>query len=98
LLVGSTSDEIYLNEIERYIKDNELSNNIKIMGNRSDIHEFYELADIYLFASYREGLPNSLMEAMASELSICARKIEGVTDLTDETSGVIINTGDTYYF
>jgi glycosyltransferase involved in cell wall biosynthesis len=96
LLVGSTSDKIYLNEIERYIKDNKLSSNIKIMGNRSDIHEFYKLADIYLFASFREGLPNSLMEAMASELPICARGIDGVTDLIDESSGVIINTGNTF--
>ena len=40
----------------------------------------YQNADIYLFPSYAEGMPNSLLEAMAYGLPVVTRPVGGVED------------------
>ena len=52
-----------------------------LTGYRTDIADFYKMADVFLFPSFREGLPVAVMEAMASGLPIVATKIRGSSDL-----------------
>lgn len=52
-----------------------------LTGYRTDVVDFYKMADIFLFPSFREGLPVAVMEAMASELPIVVTKIRGSSDL-----------------
>jgi len=51
------------------------------LGYRSDIIEIMKTSDIFIHPSFREGLPVSLMEAMASGLPCIASKIRGNADL-----------------
>lgn len=51
-------------------------------------------ADIFVIPSYREGLPNSLLEAMASELAIVASATGGILDVLDDSMGILIQPGD----
>lgn len=60
---------------------------IHFLGFRSDIKELLTAADIFLFTTKQEGLPRSMMEAMASGLPCIASKIRGNTDLLDGTEG-----------
>ncbi len=60
---------------------------IHFLGFRSDIKELLAAADIFLFTTKQEGLPRSMMEAMASGLPCIASKIRGNTDLLDGTEG-----------
>ena len=60
---------------------------IHFLGFRSDIKELLTAADIFLFTTKQEGLPRSMMEAMASGLPCIASKIRGNTDLLDGTDG-----------
>lgn len=60
---------------------------IHFLGFRSDIKELLSAADIFLFTTKQEGLPRSMMEAMASGLPCIASKIRGNTDLLDGTEG-----------
>ena len=60
---------------------------IHFLGFRSDIKELLTAADIFLFTTKQEGLPRSMMEAMASGLPCIASKIRGNTDLLDSTEG-----------
>ncbi len=60
---------------------------IHFLDFRSDIKELLVAADIFLFTTKQEGLPRSMMEAMASGLPCIASKIRGNTDLLDGTEG-----------
>ena len=52
-------------------------------GYRIDVADFYQMADVFLFPSLREGLPVAVMEAMASGLPIVATRIRGSSDLVE---------------
>lgn len=52
------------------------------LGSRNDIPEILKASDIFIFPSLREGLPVSLMEAMASGLPCIASNIRGNRDLS----------------
>ena len=56
------------------------------MGFRDDIDEIYKKADIFIFPSKREGLPVSMMEAMASGLPVICSDIRGNRDLIEKDS------------
>lgn len=51
----------------------------------------YELADVYVQPSHLEGLPNSVLEAMASGLPIVATRVSGNEDLVvDHANGRLV--------
>lgn len=50
-------------------------------GYRTDVIDFYKMADIFLFPSLREGLSVAVMEAMASGLPILCSDIRGNREL-----------------
>ncbi len=55
-------------ELENRIKENELNHCIELMGRSTDMKTVYSSADIFVMTSSFEGMPNALMEAMASGL------------------------------
>ncbi len=57
---------------------------LRLTGFRDDVAEFYCAADVYVLPSIREGLNVSLMEAMASGLSVACGRIRGNTDLIED--------------
>lgn len=63
LLVG---DGPLRNDIENKIKKYGLEGNVIILGNRSDVNELLQAADVFLLPSFSEGNPVSLVEAATS--------------------------------
>ena len=61
----------------------ECSVDLRLMGFRTDVADFYDAADVYVLPSIREGLNVSIMEAMASGLPVACGKIRGNTDLIE---------------
>ena len=64
-----------------------LGDRLKLVGFRTDVDAFYKAADLFVFPSRREGLPVSLMEAMASGLRVACGRIRGNTDLIEPGAG-----------
>lgn len=58
-----------------------IKNTVKFLGYRNDMDEIYKAADIFIIPSKREGLPRSLMEAMAAGLPVICSDIRGNTEL-----------------
>lgn len=57
---------------------------VVLTGYRTDVADFYKMADVFLFPSFREGLPVAVMEAMASGLPVVATRIRGSSDLVQQ--------------
>lgn len=76
-----------LDSLQTLAKDLGVENQVHFLGFRSDIKELLSVADIFLFTSYQEGLPRSMMEAMAAGLPCVASKVRGNTDLIEDGKG-----------
>lgn len=60
-----------------------LDGRVIFAGYRTDVKEFYGMADLFVFPSLQEGLPVALMEAMAMGLPCLASDIRGNRDLLE---------------
>ena len=67
--------------LQNTAKEYGMENRLKLVGFQKNIPEWLSIADIFAFPSMREGLPVSLMEAMAAGKPCVASKIRGNTDL-----------------
>ena len=68
-------------------KDVGVEEQVHLLGFRTDAKEWLHVADIFAFPSFREGLPVSLMEAMAAGLPVVCSDIRGNVDLIEEGKG-----------
>lgn len=66
-----------------------MKDNYKFVFIREDIKEIYEVSDVYVLPSFRDGLNVSVMEAKGSGLPVICSKIRGNTDLIDSYGGVL---------
>lgn len=57
------------------------------LGFRRDVPALLKASDLFFFPSFQEGLPVSLMEAMASGLPCVASAVRGNRDLIGESGG-----------
>lgn len=87
-----------LGELEKELKELSIglgvSDKIIFTGYRSDIKRLLHGADCFVFPSTQEGLPVSLMEAMAVGLACIASKIRGNTDLLGENNDFLVDVFD----
>lgn len=60
--------------------------NLHLIGYRNDVAELYKISDLYVHPSFREGLPVSVMEAIASKIPIICSDIRGCSDLISNTN------------
>lgn len=76
-----------LSRLQALAKELNVENQIHFLGFRSDVKDLLSIADIFLFSTHQEGLPRSMMEAMASGLPCIASNIRGNTDLIQSGKG-----------
>jgi glycosyltransferase involved in cell wall biosynthesis len=71
----------YAKELCSLARDLGLDSRLKWLGFQADVRRFLSQADIFVLPSHREGLPNSLLEAMAEGLVPVARDVGGVREI-----------------
>ncbi|RGU93394.1 glycosyltransferase [Clostridium sp. AF15-17LB] len=73
----------------------EIAGKVIFVGNVSDVENYLARADIFVMSSDYEGLPLSVIEAMASGLPVVSTKAGGVVDLVhDGENGILVDVGD----
>lgn len=75
------------NKLEKLITKYNLHDKVSLLGFRKDISKIYSLSQVFIMTSLREGLPKSMMEAMANGLCVIASNIRGCQDLVKENEG-----------
>lgn len=71
----------YRHRIEELIRENGLQDTVVLLGQCEAIPSLLKTADLFVFPSKTEGLPNSLLEAMAAGLPIVTTDVPGCRDL-----------------
>ena len=88
-------DEGKAEEVKKLIKPYENMQYLGPISGKEKIAEMYQAADVYVLPSYREGLPLTLFEAMASGLPIVASPVNGVPfEMKEPQNGFFSNYGD----
>jgi glycosyltransferase involved in cell wall biosynthesis len=68
-------------DLRRRIRSAGLGSNVVLAGHVPSVAAYYAAADVFVSSSLREGLPITLLEAMASDLPVVATAIPGVDEL-----------------
>ena len=82
-------------ELEELVTFERLNKNILFLGTRNDIPRLLSVLDIFVLCSLSEGLPLTILEAMAAGKSIVATNVGGIPEIIqDGTDGIIIPSDD----
>lgn len=88
-------DEGMMNKVIEISNNNK---NIHILGTlrgKDKIAEMFQASDLYALPSYREGLPLTMFEAMASGLPIVASPVNGIPyEMKEPENGLFVQYGD----
>lgn len=77
--------------LETQIKDLNLSDSIKLLGNSNDIPGILNRANVFVLSSKYEAMPMTALEAMACRLPVIAPDVGGVSFiLENEDNGLLI--------
>jgi glycosyltransferase involved in cell wall biosynthesis len=92
LIVGGGPER---NAVEAEIRRLELHGRVRLAGERSDVPELLAASDVFVLSSRSEGLPVSVLEAMAAELPVVATDVGGLAELVvDGETGILVPPGD----
>ncbi|MET0751971.1 MAG: glycosyltransferase [Pyrinomonadaceae bacterium] len=80
------------NELKKLAGNLEIAGKIIFLGRRNDVGALLELADVFAFPSFFEGLPVALIEAMFKRLPCVASRIEVFEEvISSRETGLLIN-------
>ena len=88
-------DEGAASIVKRMIKPFKNMHYLGPIRGKEKVAEMYQSANIYVLPSYREGLPLTLFEAMASGLPIIASPVNGIPyEMSEPENGFFVEYGD----
>jgi glycosyltransferase involved in cell wall biosynthesis len=77
------------------VTSHKLQDYVKFLGIRNDIAEILSVTDIYVNASYIEGMPITILEAMRAGLPVVATRAGATPQVISHgRSGVLVDSGD----
>jgi glycosyltransferase involved in cell wall biosynthesis len=94
VLIGRTNDahdEEYAAKLRGYIDHMGLTENVRFMGWCADMPQVLSALDLFVLPSSNEGLPRSILEAMAAGVPVVATNVGGNAELVaTERTGLLV--------
>jgi len=82
-------------ELDKLITELQLENYVQLIGYVKDVWKFLSMIDVFVLPSLSEGLPMSLLEAMAFGKPVVASSVGGIPEaILSPEDGVLIPPGD----
>lgn len=95
LRLAIIGDGILREEAERLLRSSGAENLAWFAGERNDIPEIMRGLDLFVLPSLREGISNTILEAMASGLPVIATRVGGNPELVEHgETGVLVSPAD----
>ena len=96
LLAGNGPSEQKLKDL---IDELDLEDTVRLIGYRTDLEWYTNSCDLVISASFREGMPLNIMEAMICGKPVIASKNRGHRELVkDDVNGFLVNADDAEAF
>jgi glycosyltransferase involved in cell wall biosynthesis len=81
--------------IRAFVQDNGLESTVHLLGYRPDVPRVMSALDLFCLVSHKEGLPLSVLEAMASGLPVVVTDIDGLKEVVEaEVNGLRVAPDD----
>ncbi len=91
IFVGPEKEPRYARALRRRASELAVNDSVIFAGHQPDIAPYYRAADVFCLPSEREGMANSVLEAMASGLPIVVTDVSGMREaLGDDRTGNIV--------
>jgi glycosyltransferase involved in cell wall biosynthesis len=91
IMVGDIAQNERDKDTKKKLKKYRNNSNVIFTGYRNDINSILYLTDVFCLPSYREGMPRSIIEAMAMECAVVATDIRGSREeVIDGKSGFLV--------
>jgi glycosyltransferase involved in cell wall biosynthesis len=94
LYVGGSSIE----KVKKYqdlVKTKSLNNKVFFVGKQNNVLQILKSCDIFILTSTQEGMPNVIIEAMASKIPIVSTNVDGISEIIrDKKNGFLVNSND----
>ena len=78
---------------ERFVKENSMTDSVVLTGwlQNEPLLKAYEEADVFVFPSWMEGLPNSMIEAMAAGLPVVVTQVGNIPSvIKNNENGLLV--------
>jgi glycosyltransferase involved in cell wall biosynthesis len=80
LLVGEGPER---DKTQALVRERGLGNRVQFLGLRKDISRLLRAADVFLLTSVSEGIPVTVIEAMAAGLPVVATRVGGMAEVVE---------------
>ncbi|MBN1456798.1 MAG: glycosyltransferase [Sedimentisphaerales bacterium] len=82
-------------QLQNCAKEQNIEGSVHFLGNQSEMPKVYKAMDVFVLSSIAEGLPRSLLEAMACHIPTVATDVGSVSEILDNgTLGLLIPSED----
>lgn len=96
LIAGKDSDIKLAQTLKAKVVENKMEDKVLFLGQRSDINELLAISDIFVLPSLTEGMPVTILEAMAMQKPILATNVGGIPEMIQNGSnGILIESKNT---
>ena len=78
-------------ELEERVNELGIQSRFRFLGERDNVFEWLNTFDIFVLPSLHEGISNTILEAMATELPIVATRVGGTPEIVDDrVNGLLV--------